>query len=204
MLVVDRLLYRARDNEEPLSLVDEAIEGGVTLVQLRLSINDGPMGSTAMPSRSDCARLPRARPVRRDQRPRSREKSAADGVLLTGERTYRPTAAREYLRGPQAWLAATLPPSLRRRANARRRLCSGRAIFATADYGEAVDEGLPLIRKIKDAIHLPIIAFGGIDTVERAALAVQAGADGIAVSHNLLSAPDPRATAAALRSAMSA
>ena len=190
---------------EPLSLVDEAIEGGVTLVQLRLS---GPDTADGLDRYAIAQRL---REITAGRVPfvvtndlELAEKASADGVLLTGAQTYRPTAAREYLRGDQPLVGcyvSTVPLAARAERGGADYVQAG-PIFAASEDNEIVDEGLPLLRKIKDAIHLPLIAFGGIDTVELAALAVQNGADGIAVSHNLLTAPDPRAKAAALRAAL--
>lgn len=206
MLVVDRLLYRTRAQQEPLSLVDEAIEGGVTLVQLRLRVADAAEGGDGLDRYAIAQRL---REITAGRVPfvvtndlELAERASADGVLLTGDQTYKPTAARDYLRGERPLVgcyASTVTLASRAERGGADYVQAG-PIFADAD--DTPDEGLPLLRKIKDAIHLPVIAFGGIDSVERAELAVRNGADGIAVSHHLLTAPDPRATAAALRAAI--
>ena len=207
MLVVDRLLYRSREDEEPLSLVDEAIAGGVTLVQLRLRSGDGEAGLDRY------AIALRLREITEGRVPfivtndlDLAEKSVADGLLLAGDQTYKPSDARSYLRGSEplvgCYASNVLQASRAERGGAD--YVQVGPVFGETDGDEAAEEGIHLVRKIKDAIHLPLIAFGGIDSTERAALAIQSGADGIAVSHHLLSAPDPRAAAAALSAAIAA
>jgi thiamine monophosphate synthase len=49
---------------------------------------------------------------------------------------------------------------------------------------------LDLIRKVRPLTDKPIVAIGGI-TLERAAAAIEAGADSVAVISGILSAPDP-------------
>jgi thiamine-phosphate pyrophosphorylase len=46
------------------------------------------------------------------------------------------------------------------------------------------------------------VAYGGIDSPERAKAAVEAGADGVAVTSTILDAPDPRMAAQALKDAV--
>ena len=58
--------------------------------------------------------------------------------------------------------------------------------------------GLDGVRAIRRAIHLPVVAIGGISAAN-AADVIRAGADGICVVSAIVSAPDPRAAAAALR-----
>ena len=58
--------------------------------------------------------------------------------------------------------------------------------------------GLDGVRAIRRAIHLPVVAIGGISAAN-AADVIHAGADGICVVSAIVSAPDPRAAAAALR-----
>ncbi len=123
------------------------------------------------------------------------EKCHADGVLLTSERSYRPTAVREYIR-TEPGIVGCYAPSVPIAARAER---------GGADYvqvgpvfgSDDPDAGLALLRKVKDAIHLPLVAFGGITTPEHARQALEAGASGIALTDAILAAEDPRAAAAA-------
>jgi thiamine-phosphate pyrophosphorylase len=50
--------------------------------------------------------------------------------------------------------------------------------------------GLDLLRKVRPLTDKPVVAIGGI-SLERAASAVEAGADSVAVISGILSAPDP-------------
>lgn len=65
----------------------------------------------------------------------------------------------------------------------------------TKDAGPA--QGRERLRMVKDAVAIPVLAIGGI-TVENAAEAVRAGADGVAVISAILAAPDAGAAARAL------
>ncbi len=193
MLVIDRLLYRPRADREPLSLVDEAIEGGVSLVQFRASA----AGSDGLETFALAQRL---REITRDRVPlivtddiQLAEKCHADGVLLSSEFSYRPSAVREYIRQEPA-IVGCYAPSVATAAKAER----GGADYVQVGPVFAADDpesGVTLLRKIKDAIHLPVVAFGGIATPEQAKLALDSGAEGIALTDAILAADDPRAAA---------
>jgi len=58
--------------------------------------------------------------------------------------------------------------------------------------------GLEGLRAIRAAVHLPLVAIGGIQA-ENAAAVVQAGADGVAVVSAIMAAADPCAAARALK-----
>ena len=201
MLVIDRTLYRTREDEAPLSLVDEAIAGGVSLVQMRTRASQGDdLGMYAIALR--LREITRARvPLIVTDDLHLAEKCQADGLLLTSEHSYRPTAVREYVRTVPS-LVGCFAMSVRAAARAER----GGADFVQVGpvFGRGVEEngedGLSLVRKVRDAIHLPIVAFGGIASPDLAAAAITAGASGIAVSESVLSAPDPRKAAEDLAS----
>jgi thiamine-phosphate pyrophosphorylase len=131
------------------------------------------------------------------------EKCHADGVLLP-ERSYKPSEAREYLRGTIRLVGAFVQS-----VNGASRAERGGADYvqvgpAFPDSPEDKIGGLGLIRKIKDAVQISVIAFGGVATAEQVADAVQAGADGVAVTEAITKAADPMASAAALRAALDA
>ena len=69
---------------------------------------------------------------------------------------------------------------------------------------DAPGEGLALLRKVKDAVQIPVVAFGGIQTPADVADCLRAGADGVAVTDAVTLAPDPQAAAAELRAAIEA
>ncbi len=203
-LVTGRTLYRPRTEPkaDPLSLVEAAIAGGVNIVQLRvrtMSADDLALFAVALRLREMTAGQARFI-VTGDLE--LAEKCHADGVLLT-ERAYKPSDARAYLRASGDALVGSFARSVPGAARAER---------GGADYvqvGPAFDadapgEGLTLLRKIKDAVQVPVVAFGGIQTPADVADCLRAGADGVAVTDAVTHAPDPQAAAASLRAAMEA
>lgn len=197
MLVIDRILYRTRQDQAPLSLVEEAIEGGVSLVTMRTrGVRGDDLGVYAIAQR--------LREITRSRVPflvtddlHLAEKCQADGLLLTAEHSYRPEAVRGFVRTVPS-LVGCFVTSVHGASRAER----GGADFVQVGpvFGNGVAhgaaDGLALIGKIRDAIHLPVIAFGGIATPDLAAAAISAGAAGIAVTESILSATDPREAAA--------
>jgi thiamine-phosphate diphosphorylase len=76
-------------------------------------------------------------------------------------------------------------------------------LFATGSHPGAPPLGEDGLRRIAGAAGtVPVLAIGGI-TPDGVAAAVAAGAAGVAVRSDVLSAPSPRAAAAALRRALS-
>ncbi len=218
-LVIDRRLYRPQgDGQPPLSLVEAAIEGGITMLQLRLSAAAATSGNGGGEDLASYAIAQRLREMTDGRVPflitadlELADRSRADGVLLIGERSYRPSDAKEYLSARPHTLigcyAETVPSAARAERGGADFVQVGAAFeseYAAEASAETEADSLALIRKVKDAINLPIVAFGGIDTPERAAASIKAGADGIAVSQAILAAPDPRAAAEALRKAIEA
>ena len=215
-LVIDRKLYRPqREGQPPLSLVEAAIEGGITMLQLRLGAEAATSGNGGGEDLAAYAIAQRLREMTDGRVPflitadlELADRSRADGVLLIGERSYRPSDAKEYLSARPHTLIGYYADAVSGAARAER----GGADFVQVgpvfdsdadDLAEGSEaDALAMIRKVKDAINLPIVAFGGIDTPERAAASIKAGADGVAVSQAILAAPDPRAAALALRKAI--
>jgi thiamine-phosphate pyrophosphorylase len=75
------------------------------------------------------------------------------------------------------------------------------AVFQTASHPGQPAAGLELIRAVAGAVHLPVIAVGGIDA-SNVGDVIAAGADGVAVISAVWDAPDPRAAARTLRAAL--
>ncbi len=203
-LVIDRRLYRPRKDSEPLSLVDAAILGGASLVQLRVPTWDSgadlALYAVALRLREMTAgRVPLV--VTGDLE--LAERCHADGILLP-ERSYKPAAARSFLRSHEPFVGA-YTHSVTGAARAER----GGADYVqvgpvfTDRASEPSLQGIQLLRKVKDAIHLPVIAFGGVTGPEKAREAVRAGAAGVAVTHAILGAPDPERAAADIVEAIS-
>ena len=130
------------------------------------------------------------------------EKCQADGVLLT-ERAYKPAEARTFLRGGGEAIVGAFARSVPVAARAERGGADYVQVGPALD-AEAPGEGLTLLRKIKDAVQIPVVAFGGIQTAADVADCLRAGADGVAVTDAVTQAPDPQVAAAALRAAMDA
>lgn len=206
-LITDRVLYRPRSDKKGdfLSLVEAAIAGGVHIVQLRVR-NAAPddLGLYAVAMRLRELTQGQALFVVTGDVELA-EKCHADGILLP-ERSYRPSDARTFLRGEAIQAVGAFAHSVHG---------AGRAERGGADYvqvgpifepdkpmGDA--EGLNLIRKIKDAVQVPVIAFGGVQTPEQTADCLRAGADGVAVTDAITQAPDPHAAAVRLRVALDA
>ena len=203
-LITGRTLYRPRTDKkgDPLSLVEAAIAGGVNIVQLRARATQDDLGLFAVAMRLRELTSGKARFVVTGDLELA-EKCHADGILLP-ERSYKPSEARTYLRGTADGLVG---------AFARNVPGAGRAERGGADYVQVgpafdpdaapdADGGMLLLRKVKDAVHIPVIAFGGIRTPEQVGDCVRAGADGVAVTDAITRAADPQATAMALRAAL--
>lgn len=71
------------------------------------------------------------------------------------------------------------------------------SVFPTTSHPGGTVGGLQLVRDITSAIHIPVIAIGGINAAN-ARSCIDAGARGVAVISAIMDAADPRAAAAAL------
>ena len=204
-LITDRTLYRPRTDKkaDPLSLVEAAVAGGVNIVQLRARESKDDLGLFAVAMRLREMTAGQAQFVVTGDLELA-EKCGADGVFLP-ERSYKPSEARSFLRGETRLVGAF----------ARGVPGAGRAERGGADYvqvGPAFDPdgpgggdgGLVLVRKVKDAVHIPVIAFGGIRTPEHVGDCIRAGADGVALTDAITRAADPQSAATALRAALDA
>ncbi len=201
-LITDRTLYRPRTDKkaDPLSLVEAAIAGGVNIVQLRARTAPDDLALFAVAMRLRELTAGQAQFVVTGDLELA-EKCGADGILLP-ERSYKPSDARTFLRGETQLVGAF----------ARGVPGAARAERGGADYvqvGPAFDPadaeaGLILLRKVKDAVHVPVIAFGGIRTPEQVGDCIRAGSDGVAVTDAITRAPDPQSAATALRAALDA
>jgi thiamine-phosphate pyrophosphorylase len=183
--------------------VAAAVEGGVTMVQLRHK--DGPARLLAEAGRALHALLaPRGIPLIVNDRVDVAREIGAEGVHV-GQGDLSPAAARAML-GPGAIIGCSL--------NAERQLADFVAgdvdyvglgpLFPTGTKPDAAPAlGEAAFAALRRRLACPVVAIGGI-TAANAARAIAAGADGVAVVSAICAAPDPRAAARALRAAIDA
>ena len=74
-------------------------------------------------------------------------------------------------------------------------------VFPTSSHPDTTPRGVAALAQAVQAVHIPVIAIGGIGT-RQVAPVIQAGAAGIAVISAILDAPDPARAMAELRQAM--
>lgn len=126
---------------------------------------------------------------------------AADGVHLS-ERGPPAAEVRERVGG-----GCLVGRSVHSVAAARRAAAEGAdyvqvgAVFATASHPGRAPSGLELVREVRAAVELPLIAVGGI-TSENAGQVMAAGADGVAVIGAILGSEDPAESVCGLRAAL--
>lgn len=192
MLVTDRRLAGGED--ALLRAVDEAIAGGVNIVQLR---------EKDLPHEELAALARRLREVTQgrallivNSAADVAEECGADGVhlpedaqmvrssLLVGRSVHSVDAAK------------------RAEAEGADYVIAG-PVYKTRSHPGRAPLGVDEIGKICEVVRLPVIAIGGID-YQRAAAVVCAGARGIAVISAIISAPSPRGAASGLREAIAA
>ncbi len=197
-LVTDR---RTFDNTPLIDVVEKAIIGGVTIVQLRekrvltaeiimlgkklhevtrhygvpLIINDNIIAALAI---------------------------GAEGVHV-GQSDQIAFSAREMI-GLNKILgvsAGTVQEAIRAQNDGADYLGVG-SVFTTTtkkDAGHAI--GLEMMRKISQSVHIPIVGIGGI-TKENASSVINAGAAGVAVVSAIIGAKDPKQAAKDLRNSI--
>ncbi len=194
-LVTDERLSRGRATAE---IVRAAIRGGIDAVQLR---------GKDLPAREQLAIGRELRAITRDagvlfivnDRVDLALALAADGVHVGQDDL--PAEVVRRLVGPEMIIgvsAATIPEALAARAAGADYLGVG-AIYGTAtklDAGAAT--GPALLGTIAGAVDLPLVAIGGINATNVAAV-IAAGAAGAAVVSAIIAADDPEAAARELQ-----
>jgi thiamine-phosphate pyrophosphorylase len=176
--------------------LDAAMDGGVTCLWLRL-----PGATGAEVYRAAKEVLPRAR--RRHvalvlgDRADVALSVGAEGVHL-GHRSPPARKVRPWFPG---WLGVSChsPGDLRRAVEAGADYAVLSPLFGVPEKGPPL--GVAKFEAMRATVGIPVVALGGIETAN-AAEARLAGADGVAVVRALRDAPDPRAAARALSTAM--
>ena len=198
-------LYLVADRGYPsrlplLQTIAQAVDGGVTLVQLR----DKGADARAFLGEALLARdllRPRGIKLIVNDRIDVARAAEAEGVHL-GQTDLPPSLARQVL-GPHAIIGLSIENATQladRELEAADYLGVG-PVFATSTKPDAAPPiGLDGLKEIVARAKMPVGAIGGIDAVN-AALVMKTGADGICVVSAILGSGDPRAAAEKLRSA---
>jgi thiamine-phosphate pyrophosphorylase len=194
-LVTDSALAMGRALPD---VVRAAVDGGVTCVQVR---------EKDLPSRAYIEQLLSLRPLLRERgiplfvndRLDVALAVEADGIHL-GQTDLPLAMARRIAAG--RLIIGVSCESVRDASAAERGgadYVSVSPVFATPTKTDTAPAlGLDGVRAARRAVRVPVVAIGGINATN-AAEVIRAGADGICVVSAIVSAPDPRAAAAALR-----
>ena len=186
-----------RDIESFCAIVDQALQGGVTLVQLR---------EKSATSREFYQRALRIKEVTdRFQVPliindRLDIALAVNAAGLHIGQEGRPVAVARRLLGPEKILgatAATVADALAAQAAGADYLGSG-AVYPTGTKPGKAILPLSVLTQIKQALRIPVVAIGGI-TAENIGPVRDAGVDGVAVVSAIMDSADPTTAAKTLK-----
>jgi len=190
-LVTDRALAGLRGVTETVRL---ALEGGVTLVQLREKmLAHEPFVEEARRLKDICHA--RGVPLIVNDDVAVAREAGADGVHL-GQSDASVAKARETL-GPDAIIGLSVESVEQARAAAVLDIdyMAASPVFATPTKADTASPlGLEGVRAIRRLTDKPLVAIGGIN-LDNAAEVLQVGADGLAVISAIVAAPDPRQAA---------
>ncbi len=198
---IDYTLYLVTDRrwlgERRLAdAVEEAIEGGVTMVQLReKEMSSRAFLETALAVKEVTDRY--GIPLVINDRIDIAYACNADGVHL-GADDLSIFVAREILGADKivGASAATLEEALALEAEGADYLGVG-AVFPTGTKSDADHVTLEQLARIKSAVHIPVVAIGGIDA-EKVDSVMKTGVDGVAVVSAIMARKDVRAAASRL------
>ncbi|MGN0537359.1 MAG: thiamine phosphate synthase [Acutalibacteraceae bacterium] len=202
MKAFDLSLYLVTDSELMTTTtvpecVEKAIQGGVTMVQLReKNLSSRAFYETA------CAVLTVTKhyhvPLIINDRVDIALAVGADGVHL-GQKDLPATIARKLL-GENKIIGVTAPSvELAQKAKQEGADYIGvGAIFGTTTKSDAKRGSIELLRSISNSVEIPMVAIGGINKTNAAQLC-GTGVDGIAVVSGIVAQSDIKAAAQALR-----
>lgn len=183
--------------------VAAAIRGGVSLVQVRAK-GLATLAQVALTRALAEVCRPAGVPLVVNDRVDVALAAEASGAHVghIGQEDLLPGDARRLL-GPRAILGVSVgsPEEARLAEAAGASYVSAGPMYETttkADAGPAAGE--PLLRAVRAATGLPLVAIGGV-TAERAPALYRAGADGVCVGSAILRSPDPEAAARAFLAA---
>ena len=194
-LVTDRGMVKGASFEK---VVEEAVQGGVTLVQLREKEGDtGELYEKAKALKEILA--PYHIPLIIDDRIDIMLAVDAGGVHVG--QSDMPAAIARKLIGPDKILgvsAHNLEEALKAEADGADYLGVG-AMYPTATKKDATCTSKEELKKIKETVHIPVVAIGGIN--KKTIPDFEKGAaDGFAIVSAIMAAEDPKGSAEGLRS----
>jgi len=192
---------RQRCGESPLEdVVDQAIKGGVNLIQLREK--DLPTGELlALAMRLREVTRGRALLVINDRLDVA-QAAGADGVHLPENGL--PVAIARWLLGQHTLIGRSVhsEEAAIEAEQAGADYVQLGTIYATESKPDAKPAGPDLVRKVSAAVATPVLAVGGVQP-DNAAEVIEAGASGASVISAIQGAADPQAAARQLVEAMS-
>jgi thiamine-phosphate pyrophosphorylase len=199
-LVTDRPSCAGRDL---LDVVRQAVEGGVSLVQLReKDIETREYVRLARALKDLLTRF--GVPLIINDRVDVALAACADGVHV-GQEDMHPQDVRSLV-GPELIVGHTAhtPELARESASLPVDYLGSGPVFGTRTKQDPKPTlGLDGLTRIREAFSRPLVGIGSI-TPENAARVIRAGADGVAVVSAICAAPSPREAAASLRQAIEA
>ncbi|WP_179395828.1 thiamine phosphate synthase [Lacticaseibacillus absianus] len=177
--------------------VEAALQGGVTMVQLREKhLDRATFIAEARALKSLCARY--AVPLLINDDLTVAQAVDADGLHVGQSDLAAGTVRAQWQPGKLLGVSAqTVETALAAEAAGADYLGVG-AVFPTSTKADAVDVPLATLRAITQAVHIPVVAIGGIDALTLPQL-TGSGLAGVAVVSALFAAPDITASAQALR-----
>jgi thiamine-phosphate pyrophosphorylase len=195
------LVLEARPRgEDPRSLLDAALRGGVDVVQLRdKGLADEDLVAAAESFRKACD-AHRALFVLND-RPDLVEACGADGVHVGQADAAAPEARSRVGAERLVGVSVSSGEQMRAAEDAGADYAGVQTIYATPTKPEERAEGIELVREAAATLTIPWFAIGGIELGNVAEVAA-AGARGVAVVRAVRDADDPEAAARELRSAL--
>lgn len=186
-LVTDR---RDKTDEEFLNIIEEAIKGGTTIVQLReKTASTKEFYDLALRVKEITSRY--GVPLLINDRIDIALAVDSEGVHI-GQDDMPADIAREII-GEDKILgvsASTVEEAKKAEKDSADYIGSG-AVFPTATKDDADSVSEEELKEIVDSIDIPIVAIGGI-TVENASTLKDSGIDGFSVVSAIMSADDPR------------
>lgn len=186
-LVTDR---RKKTDEEFLNIIEEAIKGGTTVVQLReKTASTKEFYELALKVKEITSRY--GVPLLINDRIDIALAVDSEGVHI-GQDDMPADIAREII-GDDKILgvsASTVEEAKKAEIDSADYIGSG-AVFPTATKDDADSVSKDELKEIVDSIDIPVVAIGGI-TVENASTLKDSGIDGFSVVSAIMSADDPR------------